>query len=355
MHDLTIPESARIRVYLEMAVQHKASDVHLSVDQPAVFRINGRLVSFDTPVLTEEELKNILYEVITPTQREAFEKNRELDFSHYYFKEYFFRANLHMNKGTVAATIRIMPGALRSLDELGLPPVIAELTRRKSGLVLLVGKAGSGKTTTMMHMVEVINQERDAKIITIEDPIEFVYQSKRSLIIQREVGMDTASFATGLKYALRQDPDVVVVGEMRDLESISMALTTAETGHLVIGTLHSSDAIEAVNRIIDVYPGDRQAQIRVQLAENLAAVVGQQLLPHKSEAGRVLATEVMVSTVAIRNMIRRSSQSEIRSQMETGREGMYTIEQCLTTLVKQGKISEETALTHAKFPKLMSF
>jgi twitching motility protein PilT len=282
MHDLASPEAGRIRVYLEMAVQHKASDVHLSVGQPAIFRINGRLVSFDTPVLNEDELRNTLYEVITPVQREAFEKNRELDFSHYYFKEYFFRANLHMNKGTVAATIRIMPGALRSLDELGLPPVIAELTRRKSGLILLVGKAGSGKTTTMMHMVEVVNQERDAKIITIEDPIEYVYQSKRSLIIQREVGMDTASFAAGLKYALRQDPDVVVVGEMRDLESISMALTTAETGHLVIGTLHSSDAIEAVNRIIDVYPGDRQAQIRVQLAENLAAVVGQQLLPHKS-------------------------------------------------------------------------
>lgn len=355
MHDLTSPEAARIRVFLDIAVQQKASDVHLSVGQPAVFRINGRLVSFDMPVLSEDELRSTIYEIIRPDQREAFEKNHELDFSYYYFKEYFFRVNVHMNKATIAATIRIMPGTLRSLDELGLPPVIAELTRRKSGLILLVGKAGSGKTTTMMHMVEVINQERDAKIITIEDPIEFIYQSKRSLIIQREVGLDTATFATGLKYALRQDPDVVVVGEMRDLESISMALTTAETGHLVIGTLHSSDAIEAINRIIDVYPGDRQAQIRVQLAENLAAVVGQQLLPHKSEASRVLATEVIISTIAIRNMIRRSSQSEVRSQMETGREGMYTIEQCLTTLVKQGRISEETALSHAKFPQLLNF
>ncbi len=207
-----------------------------------------------------------------------------------------------------------------------------------------------GKTTTMTHMVDYMNHNRQAKIVTVEDPIEFVHQSQKSLIIQREVGADTLSFGSGLRHALRQDPDVIVIGETRDLDSISMALTAAETGHLVLATLHAPDAIEAINRIIDVYPGDKQNQIRVQLAENLLAVISQQLLPMKDSVERVLASEILVANMAIRNLIRRNVLPEIRGQMETGREGMCTSEQSLSKLVARGLIDLEVARAHAKYP-----
>ncbi|NTV29283.1 MAG: PilT/PilU family type 4a pilus ATPase [Candidatus Omnitrophica bacterium] len=339
--------------FLEHATRLGASDIHLVVDRPPIFRIEGKLRPSDMPVMEARYLEEVLFEVLTDRQKEAFAADHELDFSYKFFNKYYFRINVHRDKGKIAATIRVMPAVIKSLSELGLPPVVADLTRKHSGLILLVGRAGSGKTTTMTHMVEMINSERPVKIITIEDPIEFVYESKQSLVVQREVGHDTPSFASGLKYALRQDPDVVVIGEMRDLESIAMALTTAETGHLVFGTLHAPDCIEAINRIIDVYPGDKQNQIRVQLAENLLAVIGQQLLPRKDAPGRVLATELMISTLAIRNMIHRNSQAEIRSQMESGREGMYTLEQCLSNMMRKGLITEETAQSHAKYPRLL--
>ncbi|MBF0486429.1 MAG: PilT/PilU family type 4a pilus ATPase [Candidatus Omnitrophica bacterium] len=343
----------KIKAYLDLAVKAQASDIHFVAGRPPILRIQGKLTPADLPPIYAPQLKEIIYEMLTPHQRAAFEERPELDFSYHDFRGYYFRVNVHREKGSVGATIRIMSGSTKSLSELGLPPVIEDLTRRHSGLVLIVGRAGSGKTTTMIHMVELINKERQAKVITIEDPIEFFYESKKGLIVQREVGSDTPSFASGLKYALRQDPDVVVIGEMRDHESISMALTTAETGHLVLATLHAPDASEAINRIIDVYSGDKQNQIRVQLAETLSAVVGQHLLPRKDSVSRVLASEILVSNLAVRTMIRRNSLSELRSQMESGREGMYTLEQCLSRLVKNGSITVETAQSHAKYPKLL--
>lgn len=343
----------KITYYLEHATKLGASDIHLVVDRPPILRLEGKLRPSDLPILDARHLEEVIFEVLTDRQKAMYASEHEVDFSYKFFNKYYFRINVHRDKGRMAATIRVLPAIIKSLNELGLPPVVADLTRKHSGLILLVGRAGSGKTTTMTHMVQLINEERPAKIITIEDPIEFVYESRQSLVVQREVGHDTQSFATGLKYALRQDPDVVVIGEMRDLESIAMALTTAETGHLVFGTLHAPDCIEAINRIIDVYPGDKQNQIRVQLAENLSAVIGQQLLPRKSGPGRVLATEIMISTLAIRNMIHRNSQAEIRSQMESGREGMYTLEQCLSHMLRKGLISEEVALSHAKYPRLL--
>lgn len=343
----------RIKDFLDLAVKLNASDVHLVQGRPPIYRIQGELKPAELPPLDPEFLKDIIYELLTDRQKSVFEQTRELDFSLHCLQEYYFRVNVCLDKGFMAATIRLMPSLTKSIDELGLPPVVKDIAMRRSGLLLIVGRAGMGKTTTMIHMVELINQTRYAKVITIEDPIEYVHESKKSLIVQREVGTDTLSFAAGLKHSLRQDPDVVVVGEMRDLESISMALTAAETGHFVIATLHSPDAIEAINRIIDVYPGDKQNQIRVQLGENLLAVIGQQLLPKKHDTGRVVAVEVLMSTLPIRNLIRRNSLVEIRGQMETGREGMQTIEQSLTNLVRKGLITEDVARSHAKFPTLL--
>lgn len=343
----------RIRDILEVAIELHASDTHLVVGHPPVFRIQGRLQSMEAPALDAITLQDMIYEILTVRQRRIFEETCELDFSYLSIKDYYFRINVHRQKGAMAATIRIMPGIMKTLAELGLSPEVSELTHRRSGLVLIVGRAGTGKSTTLMHMIEEINTQREAKIVTIEDPIELIYESKKSLIIQREVGIDTQSFAAGLKYALRQDPDVVVIGEMRDPESIAMALTTAETGHLVLATLHSPNAIEAINRIIDVYPGEKQNQIRVLLAENLVAVIAQQLLPRKDSESRVLATEMMISNIAIKNLIRRNSLSEIRSQMEAGRDGAYTLEQRLSQMVKDGLITVEVAQSHAKYPQLL--
>ena len=355
MTNLSDQSQARILRYVEMAIRYNASDIHLVSNHPPYFRIQGKLRPMELPAMESAALKDLIYEMMTNRQRTVYEESQEIDFSYFCLKEFFFRVNVHTEKGCIAATIRIMPGLARSLEDLGLPPAVASLTQRLSGLILIVGRAGNGKTTTMTHMVDLINQQHQAKIITIEDPVEFVYESKKSLVIQREVGTDTASFASGLKHALRQDPDVVVVGEMRDLESISMALTTAETGHLVFATLHAPDALEAINRIIDVYPGEKQNQIRVQLAENLLAVIGQQLLPRRDSTERILASELMVPNLPIRNLIRRNALSEIRSQMETGSENMYTLEQSLSSLVQRGLIYPETAQSYAKFPKLLQF
>lgn len=348
--DLQEARPLRIKSFLDLAIARKASDLHLVVGRPPILRVQGSLLSLDLPVLEADFLKDLIYEILIDRQKAQLRENKELDFSYHYLNEYFFRVNVHMEKGYMGATIRIMPGMTRTLEALGLPPVVAELSMRRSGLILIAGRAGMGKTTTMTHMVDYMNHNRQAKIVTVEDPIEFVHQSQKSLIIQREVGADTLSFGSGLRHALRQDPDVIVIGETRDLDSISMALTAAETGHLVLATLHAPDAIEAINRIIDVYPGDKQNQIRVQLAENLLAVISQQLLPMKDSVERVLASEILVANMAIRNLIRRNVLPEIRGQMETGREGMCTSEQSLSRLVARGAIDLEVARAHAKYP-----
>ncbi len=342
-----------VQYYLDLAIKFHSSDMHLVAWHAPVYRINGQLVTQPMPALGPEQIEEIVLPLLSPKQAKQFETSSEIDLAFQFDENHSFRANLYRQRGHLSASIRIIPCVIRSLSELGIPPIAAKLTRRHSGLILVAGRAGHGKTTTMTHMVDQINRERAARIITIEDPIEFIYKSKLSLIVQREVGNDTSSFASGLKHALRQDPDIVVIGEMRDLDSISMALTTADTGHLVMATLHAPDAIEAINRIIDVFPGDRQNQIRVQLAEHLTAIISQQLLPRKDGAGRVLATEMCIPNMAIRNLIRRNSLSEIRGQMETGRDDMYTLEQNLSSLFLQGIISKETAQSHAKYPNLL--
>jgi len=337
-----------------LAIVHEATDIHLVAGHPPVFRINGELIPADIPPLDSSMIKQVVYSMLNPAQIADFEANMELDFSYQCFEGYYSRINAHIERGNVAATIRILPSIIRTSEELGLPPVVLDLARKRKGLILISGPAGSGKTTTLTFIVDYINRERRCKIITIEDPIEFVHHSKKGLIIQREVGTHTKSFATGLKYALRQDPDVVVVGEMRDLESISMALTTAETGHLVLTTIHSPDAIESLNRIVDVYPSGKQNQIRVQMAEAIIGIIGQNLIPKASGHGRVLSAEIMILNLAMRNMIRRGAFNELRGHMEgSDVPGMLTLEQSLSNLVHDGMISADVAKEYAKHPKLL--
>lgn len=345
-----------IRDILQTAIEKDATDVHLVVNRSVFYRIHGELREGDEQPFTPELLERIIYGMLTPRQKHTFEDNYEVDFSFTCLDDYYFRVNVHIERGYIAATIRIMATEIQSADKLLLPPVLDELVRKKRGLILVTGPAGCGKTTTLTYLVDKINHEHRMKVITIEDPIEYVHTSDKSLIVQREVGSHTQSFHNGLKYALRQDPDVVVIGEMRDLESISMALTTAETGHLVLATLHSPDTIESINRIIDVYPSGKQNQIRVQLAENLLGIVGQQLILNREGTGRVLATEVLISILPIRNLIRRGALNEIRGLMSTMPEtGMYHIEHCLSYLVKEKLISEQAAREYAKHPNLLDF
>jgi len=345
-----------LKELMKLAIEREATDIHLVVNRPPIFRIHGALVPAVLPAIHPKQLTTMIFSLLSEDQKTNFKKSEEIDLSNFDLKDFSFRCNIHYEKGNIAATIRIIPTELKSIEELGIPPAIRELAKKRQGLIIISGTAGSGKTTTLTQLVNIINQERQDKIITIEDPIEYVHQSKQCLIEQREVGTDTASFEKALKNALRQDPDVVVIGEMRDLESIAMALTTAETGHLVLTTLHAPDAVESINRIIDVFPEGKQNQIRSQLSEALIGVIGQTLIQNISGNGRVLATEVLIPTLPIRNLIRRGSLLEIRGQMEdpgSKNLGMHTLEQSLSSLVTQGFISKETALDHAKHKDML--
>lgn len=343
----------KIMPLLQKAIEHNATDIHLVVDKPPVFRIHGELTRSDLPILKSEDIQNLLFDMMTDTQRKNFQETQDIDLSYIGVKNFNFRVNGHVEKNRPAANIRILPTIIPTAQQLGLPSIIEKLARKRKGFIIISGSAGSGKTTTMNYMVDLINKERPFKIVMIEDPIEYVHESKKSLIIQREVGTNTHSFSTALKAALRQDPDVVVVGEIRDAESISMALTTAETGHLVLTTLHAPDTAESINRILDVYPPGKQNQIRTQLAENLVAIIGQTLIPLQGKKGRVLATEILIPTLSIRNIIRRGALLEIRGQMVTGDDGMYTMEQCLTQLIKDGVITKDYAKEFTKFPNYL--
>ncbi len=338
---------------LQTAIEHKATDIHLVVDRPPIFRIHGILINSELPTLKQEDIQNLLFSMMTENQRQTFLATHDIDLSYIGIKDFNFRVNAHVEKGRFAANIRILPTIIPSAKELGIPAIVEKLARKRKGFIIISGSAGSGKTTTMNYMVDLINKERPFKIVMIEDPIEYVHDSKKSLIIQREVGTNTQSFASALKHALRQDPDVVVVGEIRDAESISMALTTAETGHLVLTTLHAPDTAESINRILDVYPPGKQHQIRTQLAENLIGIIGQTLIPLQGKEGRVLATEILIPTIAIRNIIRRGALLEIRGQMVTGEEGMYTLEQCLTQMIKDGILTKDYAKEFTKFPNYL--
>ena len=340
-----------IQELLSLSIEKGASDLHLTEGEPPLLRVDGALRRTDKPPLDRDELKRLIYSVLTDMQKAEFEKELELDFSLALPNLDRFRVNVHMQKGSVEAALRRVPIEIPALDTLRLPSIIETLARKPNGLVLVTGPTGVGKTTTLAAMVDLINRERQSLIMMIEDPIEFIHKNKKSIVKQREVFSDTKSFANALRHALREDPNVIVVGEMRDLETISTALTAAETGHLVLATLHTPNAPQTIQRIIDVFPSTQQTQIKLQLADCLQAVVSQLLLPHISGKGRVIATEIMVATAGIRNLIREQEIEQIPTLMQTGAQfGMRTMDKSLKELVKEGMVSLEVALEKVKHP-----
>ena len=330
---------------LILAKERDASDLHLTVGRPPMLRLRGELKTVDGfPPLTKESLHEMIYEILADNQKARFEEQWDLDFSVEVQQLGRFRVNVFRQRRGEGAVFRVIPSKIAPLESLGLPAILKDLALRDRGLLLVTGPTGSGKSTTLAAMVDVINERRTAHIITLEDPIEFVHEHKHCVVNQREIGQNAKSFSGGLRAALREDPDVILVGEMRDLETISMALTAAETGHLVLATLHTSSAAQTVNRVIDVFSSDQQAQIRVQLAESLVGVVAQLLLPTADNLGRVPAVEVLVATPAVRNLIRESKIHQIPSAIQTGsKDGMQSLDQHLRELVKRGKISRDIA------------
>jgi len=341
--------SININALLKLTQTRQASDLHITVDNPPILRIDGRLTVTDLPVLNKENAKTLIYSMMNDDQKAIFERDKELDFSFSLPNMDRFRTNIHIQKGCVEASLRRVPRVIPKLDSLGLPAVVRDFIRKPNGLVLVTGPTGTGKSTTLAAMIDLINSEKKEMIICIEDPIEFIYSHKKSIIKQREVYSDTHSFPEALKRVLRQDPNVIVVGEMRDLDTIATTLTAAETGHLALATLHTPDAPQTIQRIIDVFPPHQQRQVTVQLAECLQGVISQVLLPRADGKGRVLATEVMVSTPGVRNLIRENDIAQIPSLLQMGAQyGMHTMDKSLKTLCKQGVITREAALTKVK-------
>lgn len=336
---------------LQEAQGRGASDLHITENTSPILRINGKLVFTDFNRLSRDDTQNMIYSILNDDQKRAFEKNLELDFSFTIPGLQRVRVNVHMQRGCVEAAFRLVPLKIRSIRELGLPLVVEDLAHKPSGLLLITGPTGVGKTTTLAAIVDMLNNEREHLIVVIEDPIEYLHINKKSVIKQREVYTDTHSFAEALKHALRQDPNVMVVGEMRDLETISTVLTAAETGHLVLATLHTPDASQTIDRIIDVFPPYQQKQIMMQLSNSLLGVVAQRLLPRIDRPGRVVATEVMVATVAIRNLVREHETEQMLTLIQTGSQyGMKTMDKSLKELYDKGIISYETAISYAKDP-----
>jgi twitching motility protein PilT len=334
---------------LKLAQDKKASDLHISVNNAPILRVDGRLFITDLPVLNNDDTKFLIYSILNDEQKAAFERDKELDFSFALPGMDRFRVNIHYQKGNVEAAFRRIPQKIPSFEELGIPPVVYDFIRKPNGLVLVTGPTGMGKSTTLASMIDFINSEREEMIICIEDPIEFIHTNKKSIVKQREVYADTHSFPEALKRALRQDPDVIVVGEMRDLETIATTLTAAETGHLVLATLHTPDAPQTVQRIIDVFPPHQQKQVRVQLGDCLQGVISQLLLPRSDGKGRVLATEVMVATPGIRNLIREGEIAQIPSLIQMGAQhGMHTMDKCLKEFYRKGIITKDVALSKVK-------
>jgi len=334
---------------LKAMIDKGASDLHVTVGSPPQLRIDGTLVPLKTDTLAQKETRQLCYSVLTDSQKQTFEENHELDFSFGVKSLGRFRANVYMQRGAVAGAFRAIPSEMRSFEELGLPPVVGTLSEKQRGLVLVTGPTGSGKSTSLASIIDKINRERRCHVLTIEDPIEYLHSHKNSLINQREVGADTDSFNEALRYVLRQDPDVVLIGEMRDLETIEAALTISETGHLTFGTLHTNSCVQTINRIIDVFPPHQQPQVRAQLSFVLEAVISQQLIPRKKGDGRVLATEVMLPSPAIRNLIREDKAHQIYSSMQVGQSEtfMQTMNQSLASLVKNGDIAVEDAISRS--------
>jgi len=330
---------------LKILIEKGASDVHITTGTPPQFRIDGRLTPLNVPPLTAAETKRLCYSVLTDMQRHIFEEENELDLSFGVKGLSRFRANIYRQRGAVAGAFRVIPFKTYTFAELNLPPIVEDLTNKPAGLILVTGPTGCGKSTTLTSMIERINTMRTQHIVTIEDPIEYLHPHKGCIVNQREVHSDTKSFGTALKYVLRQDPDIVLIGEMRDLETIEATLNIAETGHLTFATLHTSSAVASINRIIDVFPPHQQDQVRAQLSFVLEGVICQQLLPKASGVGRILASEVMIPNAAIRNLIREDKVHQIYSQMQVGQTkfGMQTMNQSLLSLHQRGIITLKEA------------
>ncbi len=335
-----------LRELLQEMISKGASDLHLTVGAPPKIRIDGDLIpSMINNVLQPRDTLQLCYSILTESQKKRFETEDELDFSFGVQNLSRFRGNVYKQRGCVAMAIRQIPYEIVSIEQLGLPPILNSLTERPRGLVLVTGPTGAGKSTTLAAMLDKVNRDRKGHIITIEDPIEFVHRHQGCMVNQREVGADTKTFSAALKYALRQDPDVILIGEMRDLETMSASLTIAETGHLVLATLHTNSAAESINRIIDAFPSHQQAQVRAQLAFVLEGVVTQTLLPKAKGKGRVAAAEIMMCTPAIRALIRDEKIHQIYSLMQAGKKhGMQTMNDSLHTLYMQGQVTLEEAL-----------
>ncbi|MCA1318745.1 type IV pilus twitching motility protein PilT [Bacillus tianshenii] len=330
--------------WLHAAYEYKASDIHLSVGVPPVFRINGELKSYGKEILTPEDTHTIAKQMIPEFMWQTFDDKGELDFSYSVPGISRFRVNAYRQRTSVAIAIRIIPSRVPSLEELALPSILNSLVDKPQGLILVTGPTGSGKSTTLASMIDYMNRTMKKHIITLEDPIEYLHRHNQCMIDQREVGFDTKSFATGLRASLRQDPDVILVGELRDLETIQTAITAAETGHLVLGTLHTTSAPSTIDRIIDVFPGPQQAQIRIQLASVLVSIISQRLFPSLDRQGRKVATEILVNTPAVANLIRNEKIHQIQNVMQTSRAlGMHTLEMSIRQLIQNSEISRVSA------------
>jgi twitching motility protein PilT len=337
---------------LLQVMERNASDLHLTAGSPPMMRHHGRLHALDYPRLTPETTREVVYSILTNDQRQKLETEWQVDLAYSIPGKARFRVNAYFQRAAVSAALRLIPQEMPKLDSLGLPPVLEDFTKKPRGFVLVTGPTGSGKSTSLAAMLDLINETRHEHILSIEDPIEFLHRHKKCIVNQRELGADTKSFAQGLKAGLRQDPDVILVGEMRDLETISTALTAAETGHLVFATLHTQDTAQTVDRIVDVFPPEQQQQVRVQLSVALQGIVTQQLLPTADGQGRCVAAEVLVPTPAVRNLIREGKTHQIYSALQTGGQfGMQTMDASLAQLVRQHKITRELAESRSSAPE----
>ncbi|MFZ9595939.1 MAG: type IV pilus twitching motility protein PilT [Bdellovibrionia bacterium] len=341
---------------LKTMVDQDASDLHITVGVPPEFRIQGKIVKVKMEPLTPQDTKELCYSIITEAQKAEFEKNLDIDFSFGIKDVARFRGNLFYQRGGVGGVFRKIPLHIPDFDQMKLPPILRKVLKRPNGLILVTGPTGSGKSTTLAAMLDVLNREEYGHLMTVEDPIEFVHPHKNCIVNQREVGVDTKSFGSALKRILRQDPDFILVGELRDAETIEMALTIAETGHLAFGTLHTNSAVQSINRIINVFPPHQQTQVRQVLSFSLVCIVSQQLIPKSNQPGRALATEVLIPTVGIRNLIREDKFHQIYSAMQAGQDesGMQTMNQSLLGLVKSGALTKQDAMEYSFMPDELS-
>ena len=346
-----VVEESGLSDYLFDAIQMEASDLHITAGLPPMVRIHGKVQPLDYPPLTPNVTRELIYDILSNDQRQRLENEWELDFSYSVPRTARFRVNVYFQKGALGAAFRAIPEVIKGIRELGLPEAVEDMTEKPRGLVLVTGPTGSGKSTSLAAMIDKINETRSEHIMSVEDPIEFLHNHKKCIVNQREVNQDTKSFAQALKHVLRQDPDVILVGEMRDLETISLAVTAAETGHLVFGTLHTQDTPQTIDRIIDVFPPHQQHQIRAQLAIALQGIITQTLLPRKDGMGRVVACEVLVPTPGVRNLIREGKNHQIYSAIQTGGKfGMQTMDAALVELMRRGIITEAEAEKRSSNP-----